>query len=72
MLEDNDTSPVYEMHIENPLFTLENGEMKITSEGTDMINQINNLNPTEHKFKDYYEVLSGYLNLKQIETVSVI
>lgn len=72
LLEDSDTSPVYEMHIENPLFTLENGEMKITSEGTDMINQINNLNPTEHKFKDYYEVLSGYLNLKQIETVSVI
>ena len=64
MLEDNDTLPVYEMNIKNPLFTLENSEMKITNEGINMIKEINNLDPKEHKFKDYYEVLSGYLNLK--------
>lgn len=59
-------STEFTMNIQNPLFTLEKGNMLITEYGSKLIIEINNALDNKQDKKSYQNILSEYLNIKPL------
>jgi hypothetical protein len=61
----------YTMNIEQPLFTLEDNGIKYTEAGLSFISEVDAMSENENaKGKNYLEILSKYLNVKNASTVN--
>jgi thymidylate synthase len=56
----------YLMELLEPIFNIENGVMSLTPSGISMINNINTTIDNVLTKETYYNLLSGYLNIKEI------
>lgn len=56
----------YSIELLEPIFNIENGVMKLTPNGISMINNIDVAINTEASNKVYYNLLSGYLNIREL------
>jgi len=61
----------YTMNIEQPLFTLEDNGIKYTEAGLSFISRVDSMSKDENaKSKNYLEILSKYLNVKNASTIN--
>jgi thymidylate synthase len=71
ILENGASDNQYTMDIKEPLFTLEDNGIKYTEAGLSFISEVDAMSENENaKGKNYLEILSKYLNVKNASTVN--
>jgi thymidylate synthase len=71
ILENGLSDNQYAMDIKEPLFTLEDNGIKYTEAGLSFISEVDAMSENENaKGKNYLEILSKYLNVKNASTVN--